>query len=201
MAADGVVPTRTRRRHAFGDHQSCLKPFTEDDFDFNDSEGDPGRNGLPSMKCSDSKDLFCCHLSNLSACFYLKFHFTRYIHINKITNPDIKLLQSMCRKLCFHVVTLQFCWWVSCCLCPESRETDWLSGTDGKGSYQVKGWSLKRQQFVALLWKRFLYARRSRKGFFAQVYWHKPTYMGSTHSVSHHMNVYASLNHEALPNC
>uniref|UniRef100_A0AAQ5WZG1 P-type phospholipid transporter n=1 Tax=Amphiprion ocellaris TaxID=80972 RepID=A0AAQ5WZG1_AMPOC len=51
----------------------------------------------------------------------------------------------------------------------ESRETDWLSGTDGKGSYQVKGWSLKRQQFVALLWKRFLYARRSRKGFFAQI--------------------------------
>uniref|UniRef100_A0A8C5H8E3 P-type phospholipid transporter n=1 Tax=Gouania willdenowi TaxID=441366 RepID=A0A8C5H8E3_GOUWI len=91
--SDGVVPTRTRRRHhAFGDHQSCLKPFTEDDFDFNDSEGDP-----------------------------------------------------------------------------ESRETDWLSGTDGKGSYQVKGWSLKRQQFVALLWKRFLYARRSRKGVFAQI--------------------------------
>lgn len=55
-------------------------------------------------------------------------------------------------------------------LCSDSRETDWLSGTDGKGSYQVKGWSLKRQQFVALLWKRFLYARRSRKGFFAQVY-------------------------------
>uniref|UniRef100_A0A3Q3XHW1 P-type phospholipid transporter n=1 Tax=Mola mola TaxID=94237 RepID=A0A3Q3XHW1_MOLML len=90
--SDGVVPTRTRRHHAFGDHQSCLKPFTEDEFDFNDSEGDP-----------------------------------------------------------------------------ESRETDWLSGTDGKGSYQVKGWSLKRQQFVALLWKRFLYARRSRKGFFAQI--------------------------------
>uniref|UniRef100_A0A672JKK1 P-type phospholipid transporter n=1 Tax=Salarias fasciatus TaxID=181472 RepID=A0A672JKK1_SALFA len=51
----------------------------------------------------------------------------------------------------------------------QSRETDWLSGTDGKGSYQVKGWSLKRQQFVALLWKRFLYARRSRKGVFAQI--------------------------------
>uniref|UniRef100_A0A8B9LRJ8 P-type phospholipid transporter n=1 Tax=Astyanax mexicanus TaxID=7994 RepID=A0A8B9LRJ8_ASTMX len=49
------------------------------------------------------------------------------------------------------------------------EETDWLGGSDGKGSYQVKGWSLKRQQFVALLWKRFLYARRSRKGFFAQV--------------------------------
>uniref|UniRef100_A0A8C9Y813 P-type phospholipid transporter n=1 Tax=Sander lucioperca TaxID=283035 RepID=A0A8C9Y813_SANLU len=63
----------------------------------------------------------------------------------------------------------QVCSCVSGCLCPESRETDWLSGTDGKGSYQVKGWSLKRQQFVALLWKRFLYARRSRKGFFAQI--------------------------------
>uniref|UniRef100_A0A8C2AGP3 ATP-binding cassette, sub-family A (ABC1), member 1A n=1 Tax=Cyprinus carpio TaxID=7962 RepID=A0A8C2AGP3_CYPCA len=49
------------------------------------------------------------------------------------------------------------------------EETDWLGGADGKGSYQVKGWSLKRQQFVALIWKRFLYARRSRKGFFAQI--------------------------------
>uniref|UniRef100_A0A4W6D283 P-type phospholipid transporter n=1 Tax=Lates calcarifer TaxID=8187 RepID=A0A4W6D283_LATCA len=67
------------------------------------------------------------------------------------------------------LVMLQICSCGSWCLCPESRETDWLSGTDGKGSYQVKGWSLKRQQFVALLWKRFLYARRSRKGFFAQI--------------------------------
>ncbi|XP_026876278.2 phospholipid-transporting ATPase ABCA1a [Electrophorus electricus] len=92
--SDGTILSRRSRRHAFGgDHQSCLKPFTEDDsFDFNDSEADP-----------------------------------------------------------------------------ESRETDWLGGSDGKGSYQVKGWSLKRQQFVALLWKRFLYARRSRKGFFAQI--------------------------------
>uniref|UniRef100_A0A9J7YTW7 P-type phospholipid transporter n=1 Tax=Cyprinus carpio carpio TaxID=630221 RepID=A0A9J7YTW7_CYPCA len=48
-------------------------------------------------------------------------------------------------------------------------DTDYLSVSNGKGSYQVKGWSLKRQQFVALLWKRFLYARRSRKGFFAQI--------------------------------
>ncbi|XP_070107011.1 uncharacterized protein [Equus caballus] len=39
---------------------------------------------------------------------------------------------------------------------------------DGKGSYQVKGWKLTQQQFVALLWKRLLIARRSRKGFFAQ---------------------------------
>ncbi|XP_023676681.1 phospholipid-transporting ATPase ABCA1 isoform X2 [Paramormyrops kingsleyae] len=93
IVSDGTVPVRRNRRHAFGDHQSCLRPFTEDDgFDCNDSEGDP-----------------------------------------------------------------------------ESRETDWLSGTHGKGSHQVKGWSLKRQQFVALLWKRLLYARRSRKGFFAQI--------------------------------
>ncbi|XP_018615172.1 ATP-binding cassette sub-family A member 1-like [Scleropages formosus] len=91
--ADGTVPVRRNRRHAFGDHQSCLKPFTEgDDFDCNNSDGDP-----------------------------------------------------------------------------EPRETEWLNGTHAKGSYQVKGWNLKRQQFVALLWKRFLYARRSRKGFFAQI--------------------------------
>lgn len=94
MLSDGTFPVRRQRRHAFGaDHQSCLKPLTEDDsFDCNESEGDP-----------------------------------------------------------------------------ESKETDYLSVSDGKGSYQVKGWSLKRQQFVALLWKRLLYARRSRKGFFAQI--------------------------------
>uniref|UniRef100_A0A8D2LMX0 P-type phospholipid transporter n=1 Tax=Varanus komodoensis TaxID=61221 RepID=A0A8D2LMX0_VARKO len=52
---------------------------------------------------------------------------------------------------------------------PESRETDLLSGMDGKGSSQVTGWKLTQQQFVALLWKRLLIARRSRKGFFAQI--------------------------------
>ena len=54
-------------------------------------------------------------------------------------------------------------------LLTESRETDLLSGMDGKGSYQLKGWKLTQQQFVALLWKRLLIARRSRKGFFAQI--------------------------------
>uniref|UniRef100_A0A8C9ZHS8 P-type phospholipid transporter n=1 Tax=Sander lucioperca TaxID=283035 RepID=A0A8C9ZHS8_SANLU len=97
VPSDGTlpVPRRRRRNHAFGggDHQSCLRPLTEDDNnDCNESDGDP-----------------------------------------------------------------------------ESRETDWLSSSDGKGSYQVKGWSLKKQQFVALMWKRFLNARRSRKGFFAQI--------------------------------
>ncbi|XP_029957173.1 phospholipid-transporting ATPase ABCA1b isoform X3 [Salarias fasciatus] len=95
VPSDGTLPVRRRRRtHAFGggDHQSCLRPLTEDDNDCNDSEGDP-----------------------------------------------------------------------------ESKETDYLNCTDGKGSSQVSGWSLRRQQFVALMWKRFLYARRSRKGFFAQI--------------------------------
>ncbi|KAL4826051.1 hypothetical protein H8958_017379 [Nasalis larvatus] len=90
--SDGTLPAR-RNRRAFGDKQSCLRPFTEDDaVDPNDSDIDP-----------------------------------------------------------------------------ESRETDLLSGMDGKGSYQVKGWKLTQQQFVALLWKRLLIARRSRKGFFAQI--------------------------------
>uniref|UniRef100_A0A8D0GXJ4 P-type phospholipid transporter n=1 Tax=Sphenodon punctatus TaxID=8508 RepID=A0A8D0GXJ4_SPHPU len=90
--SDGTLPAR-RNRHVFGDRQSCLRPFTEDDaFDTNDSDIDP-----------------------------------------------------------------------------ESRETDHLSGMDGKGSSQMKGWKLTRQQFVALLWKRLLIAKRSRKGFFAQI--------------------------------
>ncbi|NXA10153.1 ABCA1 protein, partial [Sapayoa aenigma] len=54
-------------------------------------------------------------------------------------------------------------------LLAESRETDLLSGVDGKGSYKMKGWKLTQQQFMALLWKRMLIAKRSRKGFFAQI--------------------------------
>uniref|UniRef100_A0A2D4GPZ7 Uncharacterized protein n=1 Tax=Micrurus corallinus TaxID=54390 RepID=A0A2D4GPZ7_MICCO len=33
----------------------------------------------------------------------------------------------------------------------------------------MKGWKLSQQQFVALLWKRLLIAKRSRKGIFAQI--------------------------------
>uniref|UniRef100_A0A3Q3DGY5 ATP binding cassette subfamily A member 1 n=1 Tax=Hippocampus comes TaxID=109280 RepID=A0A3Q3DGY5_HIPCM len=51
----------------------------------------------------------------------------------------------------------------------QSRETDRLKCVGGKGSAKVSGWNLTKQQFVALMWKRFLFARRSRKGFFAQV--------------------------------
>ncbi|RMC22299.1 hypothetical protein DUI87_00611 [Hirundo rustica rustica] len=72
--SDGTLPAR-RNRRVFGDRQSCLRPFTEDDaFDPNDSDIDP-----------------------------------------------------------------------------ESRETDLLSGMDGKGSYQMKGWKLTQQQFMALV--------------------------------------------------
>lgn len=53
---------------------------------------------------------------------------------------------------------------------PDCRLEDSKLRSDGRGSSTVAGWSLRRQQFVALMWKRFLYARRSRKGFFAQVY-------------------------------
>lgn len=67
-------------------------------------------------------------------------------------------------------------------LLAESRETDLLSGMDGKGSYQMKGWKLTQQQFMALLWKRLLIAKRSRKGFFAQV--RGPDMCGSPSRVS-----------------
>lgn len=138
VSLDGTILPRRRRRHAFGDHQSCLKPFTEDDsFDFNDSESDPGT------------FVFCCPSSITPPSYYIISQFTPLNQKLNSCSEDVYL-------------------W---CLGPhpESRETDWLGVSDGKGSYQVKGWSLKRQQFVALLWKRFLYARRSRKGFFAQV--------------------------------
>uniref|UniRef100_H3BX82 ATP binding cassette subfamily A member 1 n=1 Tax=Tetraodon nigroviridis TaxID=99883 RepID=H3BX82_TETNG len=52
---------------------------------------------------------------------------------------------------------------------PAGADGAHVTCEQSKGSQQVTGWSLRRQQFVALMWKRFLYARRSRKGFFAQV--------------------------------
>lgn len=68
-----------------------------------------------------------------------------------------------------HCGTLLMCVLLYLSVTVESGASDWVTCTDGKGSAQVTGWSLKRHQFVALMWKRFLYARRSRKGFFAQV--------------------------------
>uniref|UniRef100_A0A8C4IKT2 P-type phospholipid transporter n=1 Tax=Dicentrarchus labrax TaxID=13489 RepID=A0A8C4IKT2_DICLA len=53
-------------------------------------------------------------------------------------------------------------------LLAEPRETDLLSG-DGRGGVPLTGWWLTWQQLRALFIKRWLYARRSRRGFFAQI--------------------------------
>ncbi|KAM7409632.1 hypothetical protein PAMA_001224 [Pampus argenteus] len=50
----------------------------------------------------------------------------------------------------------------------EPQETDLLSG-DGQGGLSLTGWWLTWQQLRALFIKRWLYARRSRRGFFAQI--------------------------------
>ncbi|KAL7396790.1 hypothetical protein ABVT39_011869 [Epinephelus coioides] len=50
----------------------------------------------------------------------------------------------------------------------EPQETDLLSG-DGRGGVPLTGWWLTWQQLRALFVKRWLYARRSRRGFFAQI--------------------------------
>ncbi|XP_028818388.1 LOW QUALITY PROTEIN: ATP-binding cassette sub-family A member 1 [Denticeps clupeoides] len=50
----------------------------------------------------------------------------------------------------------------------EPKETDLLSG-EGRGGTPRTGWRLTWQQLRALFVKRWLYARRSRRGFFAQI--------------------------------
>ncbi|XP_029285305.1 LOW QUALITY PROTEIN: ATP-binding cassette sub-family A member 1 [Cottoperca gobio] len=50
----------------------------------------------------------------------------------------------------------------------EPQETDLLNG-NGRGGIPLTGWWLTWQQLRALFIKRWLYARRSRRGFFAQV--------------------------------
>uniref|UniRef100_M3ZKD5 P-type phospholipid transporter n=1 Tax=Xiphophorus maculatus TaxID=8083 RepID=M3ZKD5_XIPMA len=51
---------------------------------------------------------------------------------------------------------------------PEPKETDPLS-EDGRGGTPLTGWWLTWQQLRALFVKRWLYARRSRRGLFAQI--------------------------------
>lgn len=92
MVADGVVPTRIRRHHAFGDHQSCLKPFTEDDFDFNDSEGDPGRTALPSMQCNDSSSHVAHHCSPKGV-----FHLKKLGNISVFNGEKVQFLLVCCK--------------------------------------------------------------------------------------------------------
>ncbi|XP_063213883.1 phospholipid-transporting ATPase ABCA7 isoform X2 [Chroicocephalus ridibundus] len=54
-------------------------------------------------------------------------------------------------------------------LAEESRETDLLRGGPGQAWRRVRGWALTRQQLRALFIKRMLHARRSTRGFFAQI--------------------------------
>ncbi|XP_054835573.1 phospholipid-transporting ATPase ABCA7 [Eublepharis macularius] len=51
----------------------------------------------------------------------------------------------------------------------EPKETDLLRGVGAQDSYRLTGWELTYQQLRALFTKRFLYARRSTRGFFAQI--------------------------------
>ncbi|XP_040445068.1 phospholipid-transporting ATPase ABCA7 isoform X1 [Falco naumanni] len=51
----------------------------------------------------------------------------------------------------------------------EPQETDLLRGGPGQAGHRVRGWALTRQQLCALFIKRMLHARRSTRGFFAQI--------------------------------
>lgn len=52
----------------------------------------------------------------------------------------------------------------------EPRETDLLRGAAGQACGRVRGWALTARQLRALFTKRMLHARRSTRGFFAQVW-------------------------------
>ncbi|XP_068276846.1 phospholipid-transporting ATPase ABCA7 [Nyctibius grandis] len=54
-------------------------------------------------------------------------------------------------------------------LAEEPRETDLLQGVGGQARGRVRGWALPRQHLRALFIKRMLHARRSTRGFFAQI--------------------------------
>ncbi|XP_075380013.1 phospholipid-transporting ATPase ABCA7 [Mycteria americana] len=54
-------------------------------------------------------------------------------------------------------------------LAEEPRETDLLRGAAEQACRRVRGWALTRQQLRALFIKRMLHARRSTRGFFAQI--------------------------------
>ncbi|XP_039258702.2 phospholipid-transporting ATPase ABCA1-like isoform X1 [Styela clava] len=51
----------------------------------------------------------------------------------------------------------------------DEEDIEELDDSNGKGSYQITGGKLIGQQFTALLIKRWIHARRNRKGIFAQI--------------------------------
>uniref|UniRef100_A0A8C2KP21 ABC transporter domain-containing protein n=1 Tax=Cyprinus carpio TaxID=7962 RepID=A0A8C2KP21_CYPCA len=75
-----------------------------------------------------------------------------YININFISHFNIQ----------YH--HLQSCFFFFCV-----TDTQRPMCANGKGSYVIMGWSLIKQQFLALFIKRFHHARRSRRGIIAQV--------------------------------
>ncbi|NXC10284.1 ABCA1 protein, partial [Orthonyx spaldingii] len=58
---------------------------------------------------------------------------------------------------------------VSALAAEEPRETDLLRGAAGQPCGRVRGWALTCRQLRALFTKRMLHARRSTRGFFAQI--------------------------------
>lgn len=71
VCTDGTLPIRRRRRHAFGaDHQSCLKPLTEDDnIDCNESEADPGTFYDSQLNmCKEQSVIFHATVTNKTMC-------------------------------------------------------------------------------------------------------------------------------------
>uniref|UniRef100_A0A3Q3L2S5 P-type phospholipid transporter n=1 Tax=Mastacembelus armatus TaxID=205130 RepID=A0A3Q3L2S5_9TELE len=79
--------------------------------------------------------------------------------------PDMQAASPHSQSLCiYHPITSH----TVILLFSEPQETDLLSG-DGRGGVPLTGWWLTWQQLRALFIKRWLYARRSRRGFFAQI--------------------------------
>lgn len=84
------------------------------------------------------------------------------------TDPSFSSLASHLSFICMCKISH------SVLLFAEPQETDLLSG-DGRGGVPLTGWWLTWQQLRALFIKRWLYARRSRRGLFAQVRAQKDT--------------------------
>uniref|UniRef100_A0A7N9AQU0 Phospholipid-transporting ATPase ABCA1-like n=1 Tax=Mastacembelus armatus TaxID=205130 RepID=A0A7N9AQU0_9TELE len=107
-----------------------------------------GELGISSYGLSDS---------TLEEVKHLHFHFLS----GSIMSEEEGCGRSLCiyHPITSHTVILLF---------SEPQETDLLSG-DGRGGVPLTGWWLTWQQLRALFIKRWLYARRSRRGFFAQI--------------------------------
>uniref|UniRef100_A0AAQ4RMK2 P-type phospholipid transporter n=1 Tax=Gasterosteus aculeatus aculeatus TaxID=481459 RepID=A0AAQ4RMK2_GASAC len=91
-----------------------------------------------------------------------------FLRVAKETGVDEEKVQITERGLCIYQHDALLFSQSVLTLLAEPQETDPLSG-DGRGELPLTGWWLTWQQLRALFIKRWLYARRSRRGFFAQV--------------------------------